>query len=47
MKLAEEVSMRNPTIAKRELSLFDINDSLSKITEREIGKHSFFQSSHK
>uniref|UniRef100_A0A1I8EDS4 DNA ligase IV n=1 Tax=Wuchereria bancrofti TaxID=6293 RepID=A0A1I8EDS4_WUCBA len=36
MKLAEEVSMRNSTTAKRELSLFDVNDSLCKITEREI-----------
>ncbi|KAL4003702.1 ATP dependent DNA ligase domain family protein [Acanthocheilonema viteae] len=36
MKLAEEVSMRNPTITKRELSLFDVNDSLCKITEGEI-----------
>lgn len=36
MKLAEEVSMRNSATAKRELSLFDVNDSLCKITEREI-----------
>ncbi|VDO35081.1 unnamed protein product [Onchocerca flexuosa] len=36
MKLAEEVSMRNPAITKHELSLFDVNDSLCKITEREI-----------
>ncbi|CAG9534929.1 unnamed protein product [Cercopithifilaria johnstoni] len=36
MKIAEEVSMRNPAIAKRELSLFDVNDSLCKITKGEI-----------
>lgn len=39
MKLAEEVSIRNPTVAKHELSLFDVNDSLCKITEREISKY--------
>ncbi|EFO22713.2 hypothetical protein LOAG_05773 [Loa loa] len=36
LKLAEEISMRNPAVTKRELSLFDVNDSLCKITEQEI-----------
>uniref|UniRef100_A0A0R3RIX4 DNA ligase IV n=1 Tax=Elaeophora elaphi TaxID=1147741 RepID=A0A0R3RIX4_9BILA len=36
MKLAEEVSMRNPTVTRHELSLFDVNDSLCKITGGEI-----------
>uniref|UniRef100_A0A915Q309 DNA ligase IV n=1 Tax=Setaria digitata TaxID=48799 RepID=A0A915Q309_9BILA len=36
MKLAEEVAQRNPTLTKHELSVFDVNESLCKITRGEI-----------
>ncbi|VDN01595.1 unnamed protein product [Thelazia callipaeda] len=36
MKLAEEVAQRNPAVVKHELSLFDVNESLCKITENEM-----------
>lgn len=41
-RLSEEVAQRNPVFSKEGLSLFDVNDSLCKITETELSKYLLF-----